>query len=804
MKLFLFNLFLLLLQVVYSQETIAITGQILDQETQHVLPYVTIVVNDATSKIMVSGTISDENGRFEIKSLSTGNYIVNISFLGYETVEYKITSGGLNPIFDLGKITLKPLAENLDEVTVTAKRSMVNAALDSKSFNIKDNIAQSGGSVADAMKTMPGVAFDQDGKVILRGSDKVMVLIDGKQSSLTGFGNQKGLNNIPASNIERIEIINNPSAKYDATGNAGIINIIYKKEQQTGLNGDVGLSFGLGVLSKRKADTPTDYGSYSMNPKLIPSLNLNYRTTKMNYFLQSEFIAQEALPNNEFTTRHYKDGRNIISQVPENRKQFRTIISGGIDWDLSTNDALTISGMYDREKHVDTSQVAFINLDNNMRNRLYSWREVEITSFINIAANYKHSFEQPGHSFSANLQYTRGLEDETYSLNDSSAIRVGKDKTNIRAIEHTTTMSTDYTRALSSGKIEAGIKLRFRYLPVNYTIYPGNQSIIYPNLGDYSNWKENLYAVYGNYILEKEHYDIEAGLRAEQTAVSYNLDPQNTYYPNNDKYEYFELFPNIRFTWKINDKNKLSIFYNRRIDRPGEPELRIFPKYDDPELLKVGNPYLRPQTTNSYEAAHRFRWGSGSLYSAAYFREINHTFLRIYSIDNSNYQYDIVNKIYSNVDKSTNSGIELLFSQDISDNWKITASGNFYINRIEAFQGTLLFPTQRSFTIDNSKDKAGDIKISNSFNLPWDSELQLTGLWYSSRNIPQGTQLARSSIDLGYKKNLWNKTGEITLSASDLFNNFGLRQKINGDGFSTLYENYYETQIVRLGMKYKF
>ena len=321
--------------LVKAQETITITGKIIDQKTQETLPFVSVSVTDEAINTLVTGTISDDNGRFEIKNLKVGKYIINITYLGFETVQRRIASGGLNPIFDLGKIELKPSAEALDEVTIEAKRATVNSALDKKSFSLTDNVAQSGGSVVDAMKTMPGVAFDQEGKVVLRGSDKVVVLIDGKQSSLTGFGNQKGLSNIPASNIERIEIINNPSAKYDANGFAGIVNIIYKKEKQTGLNGDVGLSLGLGALSKRKEDTPTDFGSFSVNPKLIPSLNLNFRTNKLNYFLQSEFIIQEALPNNEFTTRNYDDGRNIISQVPENRRQFRSIITGGIDWELS-------------------------------------------------------------------------------------------------------------------------------------------------------------------------------------------------------------------------------------------------------------------------------------------------------------------------------------------------------------------------------------------------------------------------------------------------------------------------------------
>lgn len=804
MKITLTVILIFVIAFAQAQETITITGQIIDQETKETLPFVSVSVNDEATNEIVTGTITDDNGRFEIKDLATGKYIVKITYLGFETVERKIASGGLNPIFDLGKIELKSSAEALDEVTIQAKRATVNSALDKKSFSLTDNVAQSGGSVLDAMKTMPGVAFDQEGKVVLRGSDKVVVLIDGKQSSLTGFGNQKGLGNIPASNIERIEIINNPSAKYDANGFAGIVNIIYKKEKQTGLNGNVGLSFGLGALSKRKEDTPTDLGSYSVNPKLIPSLNLNYRTKNLNYFLQTEFIIQEALPNNEFTTRNYDDGRNIISQVPENRRQFRSIITGGVDWELSDNDAITFSGMYDREKHIDTSQVAFINLDNNVRNRLYTWKEEEVTSYINVAANYKHNFPQAGHSLSANAQYTRGLEDESYFLNDSSAIRIGRDMTNIRAIEHTTSLSTDYARALSNGKIEVGAKARFRNLPVDYTINRGNQSIIYPDLGDFSIWKENLYALYGNYLLEKERFDVEAGLRAEQTEVSYELDPQNAYYPSNDKYDYFELFPSVRFTFKLNDKNKLSVFYNRRVDRPGEPELRVFPKYDDPELLKVGNPYLRPQFTNTVEAAHRYNWGSGSLFSAVYHRQIKGAYQRILSVDNSNPDYDIVNKIYQNTGESTNTGIELLFSQDLTENWKLTASTNIYRNSIDAYQGILLFPFVRPFTIEETSNTAGDFKLSNTFALPLDIEAQVTGLYFSKRNIPQGEELARSSIDFGLKKSIWNKAGEITLSASDLFNNFGLRQRIDGEGFTALYENYYETQIVRLGMKYKF
>ncbi|MAZ28695.1 MAG: TonB-dependent receptor [Cytophagaceae bacterium] len=801
-KKLLISFFFHLSTIMLGQE-ITLTGEVVEEKNKRALAFVTIVVNNTGTGKPVNGTITDEAGRFTLV-LPTGNYRVEVSHMGFEPVSRNITAGGLNPVFDLGKIGLRETAEALDEVAIIAERATVAANLDKKSFSLNDNVAQAGGSVLDAMKTMPGVAFDQEGRVVLRGSDKVVVLINGKQSSLTGFGNQKGLSNVPAANIERIEIINNPSAKYDANGFAGIVNIIYKKERQYGLNGNAGLSFGLGALVKRREDTKTDFGSYSVNPKLIPSLNLNYRTEKVNYFLQTEFMLQEALPNNEFTTRLYDDGPRVISQVPENRKQFRSIVKGGVDYALGEHDYMTFTGMVDRERHIDTSQVAFIDLDRDLRNRLYTWKEEEVTSFINAALNYKHDFSQVGHSFSANIQYTRGLEDESYFLNDSSAVRIGRDMTNIRAVEHTTNITTDYVRALGNGRIEAGLKSRFRRLPVDYTITRGNESIIYPDLGDFSSWSENLYAAYINYVMERENYDVEAGLRTEETEVSYKLDPLNTYYATNDSYRYLELYPSIRFTYKINERNKISAFYNRRVDRPGEPELRVFPKYDDPELLKVGNPYLRPQFTNSVEVAHRLSWDTGSLFTAIYHRNINGAYQRIYSIDDSNPDYSIVNRIYQNTGHATNTGLELLFSQDITNKWELSSSFNIYSNTIDAYQGTLLFPYERPFMIAESTNTAGDFKITNTVDFPGQLQAQVTGLYYSKKNIPQGEELARYSIDFGVTKSLWDKRAKITFSATDLFNRFGLRQRIQGEGFKANYENYYETQVFRLGLDYKF
>jgi len=785
-------------------QDIAISGRVTEADTEQALAFATVTINEITSGSIISGAVCDEEGRFALIGMFQGEYTLSFSFVGFEEHRQNLLVGELNENFDLGNIRLYPSSEGLEEVSVSAQKSIVSSEMDRFTFDADDMVAQSGGSVLDAMKTMPGVTVDQEGRVILRGSDKVVVLIDGKQSSLTGFGNQKGLDNIPVANIEKIEIINNPSAKYDARGMAGIINIIYKKEKEEGFNGDVGFAYGIGALTKPKADLPTQLGSYSANSKYIPSLNMNYRRNKVNFFLQSEAMFLNQLPNNEFTTRYYEDGRITASQVPENRTQQHYIIKGGVDFLFNEKNTLTLSGIYDWESHVDTSQVPYIDMLSGERYRYIAWNEEEVTGYMNYAATYKHKFAQAGHELDISAQYTKGWEDETYYLHDSSSVRQGEDVTNILATEHTTNLQLDYTTPLKSGRLEAGSKIQRRRLPVEFTVWPGENSVIYPGLGSWSDWGENIYAAYANYVYELTHLDVEAGIRAEQTNVFYNIDPANIYYDQNDAYDYFKLFPSIRLSYKINQHHRLSAFYNKRIDRPGEPELRIFAKSDDQELLKVGNPYLRPQYTQSFELAYRLKWESGMVLLSGYYKLIDDPYMRIYTEDTTNVSYDVIVKTYANTGSAQNTGLELVFSQQILEIWKLSGNANIYRNSIDAYEGSLLFPYPHTFAIISSAENTWDAKLSNTFSINDNLELQLTAVYYAPKNIAQGRQLSRSSIDFGITHKLFEGKGEISFSASDIFNNFGIRQEIYGDGFTAVYENYYETQVFRVGLKYKF
>lgn len=296
-----------LLSNTYAQNKVTVSGIIKDKASKTALPFVNIILKTEKDNTFVSGSVSNEEGRFLLPNIKYGNYILEASFIGYTTKKQALFVGNLTQFLDINTIELEENSTTLNEVVVTGKQEEIGEKMDKKTFSLKDNISQSGGSVLQAMQNLPSVTV-QDGKVQLRGNDKVMVLIDGKQTALTGFGSQSGLENIPASAIDKIEIINNPSAKYDANGNAGIINIIYKKNKQEGFNGKAGFTTGFGSLWERKANLPTIRPQYTFTPKINPSLSLNYRKNKVNAFFQGDYLYTETLNKNEFVTRIYDDG----------------------------------------------------------------------------------------------------------------------------------------------------------------------------------------------------------------------------------------------------------------------------------------------------------------------------------------------------------------------------------------------------------------------------------------------------------------------------------------------------------------
>lgn len=519
--------------------------------------------------------------------------------------------------------------------------------------------------------------------------------------------------------------------------------------------------------------------------------------------MQSDGIVRKRVHTNEFTTRTYSNGNpDINSQFLENRTQQLYNIKGGLDWFINDNSKLTLYSLFQDEYHIDRGHVPYNYASDGTRKRFWTWEEDENTRFINYAANFSHNFKQPGHSLEVGVLYTKGGEDELFPFTDTSSDRNSTDETHLIVDEIVTNIHLDYVKPLRWGRVELGSKAQLRKIPISYKINQGENSILDPNLGEWSEYGEDVYAVYANLVYEGNLIDIEGGVRAEHSTVSYDIDPANTYYTKNDAYNYLELFPNIRLTLKLNEWNKVSAFYNRRVDRPSEFELRPFPKYDDPEILKTGNPYLRPQFTQTFELAYKTNWEDGSVYFAGFYRLIDDIFERVYTNDAEN--TTVINTIPQNLGKGTNLGFEIALEQTITKIWDINGSFNWYANTIDASTGTSIYPYPQTFSFEESKSNTWSGKLNSNLKLPFQTDFQLSAVYYAPNIIPQGKIKERYSIDFGLKKQALKGKAEISLSATDLLNTFSIRKSITGDGFNLTANNYYETQVITLGMKYKF
>lgn len=800
-KLFLFISIILCTTIVSKSQTnnTVVSGQIIDKKTNNPLPYVNVTLKTEKDTSFVTGVITNEEGRFTISKIKPNNYFLQFSYLGYITQIQSLYVGSLSDFLDVSTIEIQEDSKTLSEVIVTGKQDELSEKMDKKTFTVENNISQSGGSVLQSMQNLPGVSV-QDGKVQLRGNDRVAVLIDGKQTALTGFGNQTGLDNIPASAIEKIEIINNPSAKYDANGNAGIINIIYKKNKQEGFNGKVGLAGGLGALWVKNENLPDIRPQYQRTPKINPTLSLNYRKNKINLFFQGDYSYLETLNKNEFVTRTYDDGTIINQQTKRNRNTHLGSVKAGIDYAIDDQNTFSFSSFYSTEWIYDRGDQPFFNSDFTQRRRLWQFLEDELKTTYMASGTFQHKFKQPGHLYNIGFNYTFHREDEKYFFDNILSTYTGKDAFKLLSDEHIADLNIDYIKPLKYGRIETGLKFRKREIPTNMQFIPGLNSPLDTNAGGWAIYKETIPALYGNYVFENKKFEAEIGLRVEYVGLRYEVNPSHSTYKSNG-YDYAQPFPNLRLAYKINDQNKLSIFYTRRVDRPNEVDIRIFPKYDDAEIVKIGNPALRPQFTNSFEVGYKTSFKTGYLYLAAYHKIAEGTITRISSIVPGS---TLIYATFQNVNKSYNTGFEAVLNQDVSKWYSFNLNLNGYHNQIDGFTVENKYPVTNFFTAQMQEIYTGNAKLNNIFHLPNSFDMQLTAIYLAPDIIPQGKIAARFSLDMGIKKLVQKGKGEIFLNATDILNTMIVKKEIQSQGFSYTSKDYYETQVVRIGYSYKF
>jgi outer membrane receptor protein involved in Fe transport len=461
---------------------------------------------------------------------------------------------------------------------------------------------------------------------------------------------------------------------------------------------------------------------------------------------------------------------------------------------------LTISGLFGSEKIIDRGDQPFFNGDLSQQERLWQFLEDELKTTIMATANYQHKFIEAGHLLNIGFNYTFHREDEKYFYDNILPNSTGTDAFKLLSDEQVYDFNFDYIKPLKYGRIETGIKFRNRNIPTNMQFIPGRNSVLDTNAGGWATYKELIPAVYSNYIFENKKWEAELGLRIEYVKIQYDVNPNHIVYKS-DGYNYTQPFPNLRLAYKINDNNKVSIFYNRRVDRPNEVDIRIFPKYDDAEIIKVGNPALRPQFTNSIELGYKTNWENGSLYNAIYHRFADGTITRISStVPPSNLIY----ATFQNVNKSYNTGIEMVLAQEISKMYSFNINLNAYRNQIDAFTIENKYPTKHTFSADQQEIFSGNVKLNNTFHFPKSIDAQLTAIYLVRDIIPQGKIKSRYSLDLGIKKAVQKGKGEMFVNATDLLNTMIIRKEIIGQGFTYTSNDYYETQVIRFGYSYKF
>lgn len=801
MRLLLTLAILLVVSVSQGQSVkVTLSGVVRDAQGKAPLAFVNIRLSTASDSLFVAGTISAEDGRFSLPDVKSGQYLLQCSHIGYAAVSKPVLIGQLSNFIDLGNIDLSAAQGVLDSVTVRAGVEAVSERMDKKTFAVAQNISASGGSVLEALKNLPGITTGQDGKVQLRGSDKVTILVDGKQTALTGFGAQTGLDNIPASAIDKIEIINNPSSRYDANGQAGIINIIYKKEKKEGFNGKVGLAGGLGALWIKQENLPSIRPQYAATPKINPSVSLNYRKNKLNFFFQGDDLYAKTLNKNEFVDRFYDNGDTVRQQTKRNRSTNFLTLRTGVDWFKDPNNTITLSGLFGSEKILDHGDEPFFNAGLSKRYRLWQFLEDELKTTVTAAVSWQHKFKQPGRVLNAAFNYTFHREDEKYFFTNVMPSFTGLDSFKLISDEHVADLAFDYIQPLKHGRFETGLKFRRRFIPVNMQFKPGEHSPLDSLAGGWADYGETIPALYGNYVYESEHLEVEAGLRMEYVRLEYDVNPTHPTYKS-EEYHYIQPFPSIRLAYKFDDIHKLSLFYNRRVDRPNEVDIRIFPKYDDAEIIKVGNPGLRPQFTNSLELGFKSSWNRGYLFSSVYHKWMDGTITRIVSVVPGS---NLIYAIFQNAGKSSTSGVELMLSQAAGKWAQFSLQLNGYQNVINAFTVVNKYPAENVYSAEKGDIVSGTVKLNGLFHLSRRWEAQISAIYQAPDLVPQGKVFSRFSIDMGIKKTVQQGKGELFLNATDMANTLRLKKEINGNRFRYISTDYYETQVFRIGYSYKF
>ena len=761
-----------------------INGLVIEEGSSAPLPFASIGIYN-TSDSLISGGLSDDDGRFQI-DITNGEFYALVEFMGYEafkTDPFSISKE--SPSYNLGQITMKTTAGDLEEVVVQGEKTIMELSLDKRIFNVGKDLANAGGTANDILMNLPSVSVDPQGNVNLRGSSNVRILIDGKPSGLVSFKGSSGLRQLPANMVERVEIITNPSARYEAEGMAGVINIILKKENNQGFNGSFEVIVGI----------PTNLGF---------TANLNYRHNKINWFINYG-LAHRRSPNvGELYQEVYgQDTTFILNQSNEGHvTSLNNNIRGGLDYYFNENSILTLSYLWRRsDAHRITDlryEDSWNTLDNLQSYTLRRQDETEEEPNSEISANYKRTFEQKGHELTTTFTYLNYWENSDQLFTQNTFSPEGIENTSLAQVqtslndeyENQYLAMLDYVKPFAKeGKFETGFRTSFRRMKNDYIVEEkgddGEFSPI-PGLDNIFLYDENIMAAYGIVGNTTKNWSYQAGLRAEYTDVKTTLEETNEENPR----KYTNLFPSAHLTYNISKENAFQLSYSRRVRRPVYNDLSPYVTLSDSRNFFSGNPDLNPEYTNAFELGHIKYFENGTLFTTVYYRSTDDKIERLRSVDEEGNSRTLP----YNLNGENSFGVELSGDYRPYEWWKIDMNVNFFHANIDGSN------IQAGYT---AKTYSWLFRQTSRFTLKNGMDIQLRANYEARQKTAQGVRKGIFFMDLSVSKGIIQDRGTLTLNVLDILNSRKNRYITEGANFYTEGKSQYQRRQINLTMNYR-
>jgi len=772
-----------------AQQTGLITGKITDSGKQPV-EFASVFVSPESDTLHIEGgTITDSLGRFSIADVPFGDYVLNIRFIGHQAYRRLVSVNPGSREVALPDIVLETSATSLQGVEVSAIRNLIHKTEEGFVVDAADNLTQIGGTAADLLKNMPGVLTGAEGEVTLRGKTP-LILINGRVSGIGGADRSANLEQIPAGSIERIEIITNPSSKYDADAEGGIINLVLKKNTNAGLNGAFAMGAGFGER-------------YRLNGMAL----LNYRTRKWNfgvaydnwYTTRTRRVRgdrqQYDLPDEYYLTQRRFDERIVQNQNARINIEFAPNDKNRLNLEA----VWLFQGEDNSETLVNTTQTAALDFTGS--NRRHS-NEIRRFNSTELMLAYDKKFDRPDQllTFNASSSFNADRENtlittQTLSAESTAVGNPYLQKTHNYDNANLTSLSLDYTHPLgTNGSLETGYKAVFRLLDNDFERQNESNGgfVTDPANTDIFNFDEQIHAVYVQYagwIGEKQSakWKYLAGLRAEQVWNNGTLELNPLYFEN----AYFNLFPSFNLIYYTPQRDMAKLSYSRRINRPSFGQLTPFTDITDSLNQRAGNPALIPELAHSLELSYNRSLSKANFTASAFFRSTNNVILPYTVLDNNGVAFTQP----QNFGNAATYGLEVMFAVNPTGFWSLNLNVSGYDIRIEA--------DEAAFDIQHNQ-LAGFAKLINNFT-PWDNgKIQLTANYTSPIAIPQGERVAVYFVDLGFQQKIMKGQGRLGLAFTDIFNTQQNGTRIVEDNFEFSRIFKIDTRAVMLTFGYTF